>query len=517
MIYSSNKTFYAFLFIIFSIKIVHIELSSLPRIKIKGKWFVDQDDRVVLFHGINAVKKEFPWIPDSTNLNLTNETQLNFMKNWGFNSARVGIMWSGLYPEKGKLNLTYVNEMKKIVNLLEKYGIYVIIDLHQDMMSSKFAAYDGFPLWFLNELPSSKFPFPWPLTNKSIEANVFAAYITEACSFAFQCLYDNVNKVQEYFFEYWRTVAQLFSNSTSILAYEIINEPWAGNIFQNPFLLLPGIADKVNLLPLYDKTYEEIRNYDKETIVFYEPVTWGLVSSKDVIGTGFDHAPGNDTSGTALSWHFYCWLLDLDPNLSINGTFPDYVRQICNDWQLNAFFKAVDDESKKLGGSASFLTEFGICIFRDSKTGKLNLDACKYVLDASDEHFQSWTYWESNFFSNDQSFNEELLNIFSRVYPVVTNGIPKSLNYNSTTKNFLYTYEMTVSNYKQALLTTEIHVPQFLYKYGFQVNISPDLKWFYDSESSRIIISLNDTYLNKFSKEKNFKFQAELNVNIFSK
>ena len=64
------------------------------------------------------------------------------------------------------------------------------------------------------------------MTNKSIEANIFASYVTEACGFAFQCLYDNVNNVQEYFFQYWRTVAQIFSDFPSVLAYEIINEPW---------------------------------------------------------------------------------------------------------------------------------------------------------------------------------------------------------------------------------------------------------------------------------------------------
>lgn len=78
----------------------------------------------------------------------------------------------------------------------------------------------------MNELPNSKLQFPWPITNKTIEFNIFASYITEACGFAFQCLYDNINNVQEHFFTYWRTVAHIFSNSTSILAYELINEPW---------------------------------------------------------------------------------------------------------------------------------------------------------------------------------------------------------------------------------------------------------------------------------------------------
>jgi hypothetical protein len=48
--------------------------------------------------------------------------------------------------------MTYVNEMLKIIDLLEYYGMYVIIDLHQDMMSSKFNSYDGMIqfIFFLN-------------------------------------------------------------------------------------------------------------------------------------------------------------------------------------------------------------------------------------------------------------------------------------------------------------------------------------------------------------------------------
>ena len=47
------------------------------------------------------------------------------------------------FQDKGQVNMTYVNEMLKIIDLLEYYGMYVIIDLHQDMMSSKFNSYDG--------------------------------------------------------------------------------------------------------------------------------------------------------------------------------------------------------------------------------------------------------------------------------------------------------------------------------------------------------------------------------------
>lgn len=210
-----------FLSLILTLLIDKIE--NLSKIKIKNNWFVDQDDRVVLFHGINSVEKKFPWVPDYGHLNLKNKTQLSYLKKWGFNVVRLGFMWSGLFPQKDKLNQTYVNEMQDIIKSLESHGIYVIIDLHQDMMSSKFYAYDGVPIWLVEEMPDAKHLYPWPYKRQNIG---FGAYATEACGFAFQCLYNDVNNFQDYFVQYWTTSAKIFSNSSSVLAYELINEPW---------------------------------------------------------------------------------------------------------------------------------------------------------------------------------------------------------------------------------------------------------------------------------------------------
>jgi endoglycosylceramidase len=38
---------------------------------------------------------------------------------------------------------------------------------------------------------------------------------------------------------------------------------------------LPGIAGAKNLQPLYEKIAKAIRSVDNNTLIFYEPVTWG--------------------------------------------------------------------------------------------------------------------------------------------------------------------------------------------------------------------------------------------------
>ena len=69
-----------------------------------------------------------------------------------------------------------------------------------------------------------------------------------------------------------------------MLGYELINEPWAGDVYANPKLLLPGEAGKHNLLPLYDAANSAIRSVQPDALIFYEPVTWSVMRAGDYLG-----------------------------------------------------------------------------------------------------------------------------------------------------------------------------------------------------------------------------------------
>ena len=469
--------------ILLSILFLFGNVESLSKIKLNGHQFVDNYGRVKLFHGANYVNKEFPWYPEG----LTNQTELDNLKLWGFNAVRLGVMWTGLLPDINTVNTTYLNIILEIIDKLSQRGIYVIIDMHQDMMSTKFAAYDGVPRWLVDMMPNATFQYPWPFKNFYIG---FSAYLTDACGFAFQNLYDNVNKFQDYFSEYWAIVSENMSNITSVLGYEFINEPWAGDIYSNPELLIPGMAGRKNLLPFYDNVYKTIRKYDNDTLVFYEPVTWGILSTGSEFGTGFNRAPASDSNRTVLSWHYYCWLLQFNANPLVNDSYPAYDRIICDDIQREVAFKAVNIDRERTGGG-SFLTEFGVCAFNTSN-GTLITTECQYVLDISDQYFVSWSYWNSKTFYNaDGSVNYPIINIFSRVYPHSTSGTPVNLYYNTTT--LLFIYEYVHDPIIQA--PTEIFIPDFLYPKGFHVSVSNHLKYNFDKKT-RLLLVTDDGTLN---------------------
>lgn len=177
-----------------------------------------------------------------------------------------------------------------------------------------------------------------------------------------------------------------------------------------------------------------------------------------------------------------------------NGTYPEFDKIACDKIQLEISFGVVKLDELKLD-SPSFLTEFGVCAYPttpDIDESKLNTEECESVLDATDKYFQSWTYWDSFFYyRKSQQTIQELVNIFSRVYPVATNGFPIKMYFNTTSKDFFFSYKLNVTSiYQAAFVPTEIFIPAHVYPNGFNVNVSNHLKWLYDVKKSIMYILL---------------------------
>ncbi len=67
-------------------------------------------------------------------------------------------MWAGVEPQPKQYNMTYINVMKQIVESLESNKIYVLFDMHQDVLSSRVGTYDGVPPWLYDQFPPPNHP-----------------------------------------------------------------------------------------------------------------------------------------------------------------------------------------------------------------------------------------------------------------------------------------------------------------------------------------------------------------------
>ena len=59
------------------------------------------------------------------------------------------MMFPGYVPQNGQYNQTYIEKIDEIVKLSAKYGIYTLLDMHQDVFSPKFCV-EGMPDWMVD-------------------------------------------------------------------------------------------------------------------------------------------------------------------------------------------------------------------------------------------------------------------------------------------------------------------------------------------------------------------------------
>ena len=257
-------------------------------------------------------------------------------------------------------------------------GIYTILDAHQDLFSPQFCG-NGFPDWALpsrepsNASRSLPFPQPqtlkpytpdpttgYPLREDCISKPFFRYYFTDAVGKAFQSLYDNENGVQDAFVDFWAAVANRFAGNPAVLGYEILNEPFLGDLLQHPSLLEAGEADRRNLAPLYARVHDAIRRVDDQHIILYEP-TVGISATPvaAISHTGFSAGPGgaayNDRQ--LLSYHAYC------PLVAANGQPKSTA--VCDAYYSSYMAAVVEGDLEKLS-TAGFLTEWGALVDSDA-------------------------------------------------------------------------------------------------------------------------------------------------------
>ena len=115
-----------------------------------------------MFHGFNSVRKAFPWYEPQ----VLNPQRIKDTADFGFNVIRLGAMWAGVEPEEGKINQTYVDILKTVVEEYAKQNVYILLDMHQDVLwqagTNENQGYWGVPKWVKDKLEMPSRLFPWP-------------------------------------------------------------------------------------------------------------------------------------------------------------------------------------------------------------------------------------------------------------------------------------------------------------------------------------------------------------------
>ncbi|HUU12308.1 MAG TPA: cellulase family glycosylhydrolase, partial [Terriglobia bacterium] len=188
-------------------------------LSVKDGRFIDTYGRQVILHGVNLVNKS------QASDYIGDETLRDFeqMADWGFNCVRLGVIWDGLEPEPGKFDQRYLEKIDRQIRWARRNGMYVFLDMHQDLFSVKFS--DGAPAWAtLDEgLPHIATGEVWS-----------DAYFTSpAVQKAFDNFWANAPApdgvgVQDHFARAWAHVAKRYAEDPGVIGYDLMNEPFEG-------------------------------------------------------------------------------------------------------------------------------------------------------------------------------------------------------------------------------------------------------------------------------------------------
>ena len=413
----------------------------------------DDPKSTYLFHGINIVHKGPDFKPITT-------AEIAIIKQLGFNLVRFGFLWADVEPSPGNFNETYLQRLEENVNTLWRNGLYVFLDMHQDCFSAYFCAgVDGVPMFYghppntteytMNGSKAFPIPFghlsyvdpqppgfaPWGYSKWCFNPGLWSmCYPTYALGAAAQRLYNNVDGLQGHMAKMWQQVARAFAGHPAVIGYELINEPWLGEVplslnefdpITNPRywdLWFPGVSDQRNLAPLYNAVASAIRDVDNDTMIFFEPATGGNFLDTR---SGFSHGPGGptfDATGlNTISYHVYCPLIESDVPIPSNSSWGPIVKWLVEVLELNLCsvlnsgqFKDRLEDLQRIG-VGGILSEFGAIPQTEEGIAYM-----QWVLSEVDDHLQSWTFWEiDDVLSADQRF----LSALTRPYPRRVPGV----------------------------------------------------------------------------------------------
>jgi endoglycosylceramidase len=225
--------------------------SDLQWLHVDGHFIVREDNARMILRGANV-----PPLASSSTPLARYGAFIDVAKSMGYNVIRLPVLWAQLEPSPGMFIRTYLDSIKKIVDLAGEKNMYVVVDMHQFKM-------DGFPQWVL------------PKTKSSDEAS--AGFWRSFAS-------------QQELVKAWKALAAVLKDRNAVAGYDLLNEPYGGTMTWQDFAPI--------LNEFYSVLIPEIQNVDAKHIIFFEP-TEGVC----ILGQHIALRPSG--MNLAFSPHFY--------------------------------------------------------------------------------------------------------------------------------------------------------------------------------------------------------------------
>ena len=459
-----------------------------PIISPGGPYLYDKEGRVVIFHGVNAVYKLPPYelYPDPGKPWDLSASDASLMGRLGFNVVRLGMTWKGLEPGTAPANdpsictpgsphdpgqfdesmlEDYLAKLTKTVDLLGRFHIYTILDMHQDVYNELLDG-EGFPNWAVctsGEAISHPLK-PWSLN-----------YRTAAAAAAYQNFWANdvVGDLQGEYDRVWAAVASHFRNNPWVLGYDPFNEPFSQSLMTvgrqqfdaelecfytgTKYVGAPSSGAPAFTCPIQDPSVgviPTILQSDPNHLIFYEPDIFTAGGAPNYLGA-------MDFGNLVFNVHVYCRYRNKKTGNPTNLT-------ACAAQQAISLGERLEDRSglaspAQPAGPALFVSEFG---------ATSNTDLLSQFTAAMNESSVGWTYWSWKYYDDPTGSTDEALVLsnghlrstveeLSQTYPEAIAGVPISFSFDPITGSFhlLYKPEHSIRAPTVIFVPSQIHYP----------------------------------------------------------
>jgi endoglycosylceramidase len=304
---------------------------------------LDRQGRQVVLHGVNVVYKLAPYAPDFTRADARR------IRGWGMNAIRLGVAWRALEPTRGAIDAGYAARVRKLVRVAGAEGLWVLIDMHQDLWSERYGG-EGAPDWATIDDGRPFVPTPFPY-----------AYLQPAVGRSFTSFWTNRDGIRSAYVAAYADLAKVLAHEHAVVGYDAMNEP-SCEITAAPCGVPPQPGAAAQLLaPFYRELVPALHRADPDTPTFYED--WLTTDF------GYPFSVRLPYARQGLSYHVYCGQpIRTDP-------CPTQERQALANGAENA----------AVNHAAALVTEFGA-------TDKLEI--IRRVADGADTAGVGWLYWQ---------------------------------------------------------------------------------------------------------------------------
>jgi endoglycosylceramidase len=225
--------------------------SGLSWLRTQRGQIVDSAGRTVLLRGFNVdALVSYPRDPPAP----FDDQDASTIQRAGFDVVRLGIDWAQLEPTRGRFDRGYLERIASTVDLLNRHGLYAVLDMHFRLGWSPRFGYSGAPSWATLGVPN------WnPLPQFSWSPALSPAAVASDTYF---WLSDDWKRD---FYQTWQAVARRFRGDPGVAGYDIFNEA-------HPLPIPPRIFEKSYLWPMFQHAIEAIGSVDRNHLFFVEGV-----------------------------------------------------------------------------------------------------------------------------------------------------------------------------------------------------------------------------------------------------